>query len=345
MNTFKSSVALLLFAIFRSHSLSAQSQLLSVPVDVQFLNRGNEAVEGQFSVKTGQILMKNEAGAETISSLGRLIGSKGADFTGSAEIILGAPVVVFARREVELPSELRSKNQTFRAVVRPDATIFVQSTRMPSSELSPSYERQVITGFTVSKLVSGSLSELGRFSFHENTFNQYLSEVWPISDAVLAITTRSSRHSRLSTLFMFDIKKRQIVGMREFSLLQYLPATSSVWIAQSVANCDNIEDVFAEAKLKAKVFQLFEGDEVSNDFRTLDGIDGDVARKAESVSHSKTSSSSMPLVSPKLLKHVPDAKLTSTPSVEPDSSTPWSAVAVLVVVAVGLLWLAFKNPK
>lgn len=345
MNTLKSSVALLLFALYGSHSLSGQTNLLSVPVDVQFLNRGNEPVEGQFSIKGGQIFMTNEAGAETPSSLGRLNGSKGAQFTGTVETILGAPVVVFARREVELPAELSSKSQTFRAVVRPDAVIFVQSTRIPSTELSPSYERQVITGFTISKLVGGSLSELGSFSFHENTFNQYLSEVWPISDAVLAITTRSSRHSRLSTLFMFDMTKRQLVGMREFSLLQYLPATSSVWIVQSVANCDNIEEVFAEAKRKAQVFQLFEGNEVSRNFRILDGIDGEVVRKTESVLASKLPNSSLPMVSPQSLEQAPDAKLTPTPTEQPASSTPWSIIVVLIVAAIGLLWLLLKNRK
>lgn len=42
----------------------------------------------------------------------------------------------------------------------------------------------------------------------------------------------------------------------------------------------------------------------------------------------------------------PEAKpTTSTPSEEPTSSTPWSIFVVLIVAAIGLLWLVLKNRK
>ena len=43
-------------------------------------------------------------------------------------------------------------------------------------------------------------------------------------------------------------------------------------------------------------------------------------------------------------KSAPDAK-PSPPIKEPTSSTPWSVVAVLIVAAIGLLWLLLKGRK
>lgn len=44
-------------------------------------------------------------------------------------------------------------------------------------------------------------------------------------------------------------------------------------------------------------------------------------------------------------KKTPEAKPASTQSEEPISSIPWSVVAVLIVAAIGLLWLLLKNRK
>jgi hypothetical protein len=52
-----------------------------------------------------------------------------------------------------------------------------------------------------------------------------------------------------------------------------------------------------------------------------------------------------PVVQPPTPK-APEAKpTTSTPSEEPTSSTPWSIIVVLIVAAVGLLWLLLKGRK
>jgi hypothetical protein len=47
-----------------------------------------------------------------------------------------------------------------------------------------------------------------------------------------------------------------------------------------------------------------------------------------------------------LPKHPSEAKpTTSTPSGEPASSMPWSIIVVLIVAAIGLLWLLLKGRK
>lgn len=48
---------------------------------------------------------------------------------------------------------------------------------------------------------------------------------------------------------------------------------------------------------------------------------------------------------PSPVPKVPEAKPAPTPSEEPTSSTPWSVVAVLIVAAIGLLWLLLKGRK
>lgn len=340
MKIYRSQVAVLLFVGFLNSISSAQIAPLSVPFEVQFLNRGSSPVEGQFLIRAGQVFETGAAGNEKPSTLGPLSGPKAAAFTGAVETILGAPVVVLTRQEVIVPVGLQNAKATLRAVVKPTSILFVQETRT----LAPT--KQVTTEFSVSQLVNDSFTTLGRFSFHENTYNQYLSEVWVISDEVLAIVTKSSRHARLNTLFIFDTRRRQLVGMREFSLLQYLPSSSSVWIAQSVANCDNIEEVFAEVRSKAQVFQLFDDKGISRDFQALDGVDGDVAKQAESGSTNDAASASLRIESPQPVKQAAEAKLTRpAPSEEPASSTPWSIVAVLIVAACGLLWLLLKGRK
>jgi hypothetical protein len=52
-----------------------------------------------------------------------------------------------------------------------------------------------------------------------------------------------------------------------------------------------------------------------------------------------------PSVQSTALKKAPEAKPTSTPSEEPTSSTPWSIIVVLIVAAIGLLWLVLKKRK
>lgn len=52
-----------------------------------------------------------------------------------------------------------------------------------------------------------------------------------------------------------------------------------------------------------------------------------------------------PLVQSQTSEKEPEAKLTSTQSDEPTSSTPWSVVTVLIVAAFGLLWLLLKGRK
>ena len=50
-----------------------------------------------------------------------------------------------------------------------------------------------------------------------------------------------------------------------------------------------------------------------------------------------------PVVQPQAPKKALEAKPTSSPSEEPASSTPWSVIVILIVAALGLLWLVLKR--
>jgi|694.fasta_scaffold76427_2 hypothetical protein len=66
------------------------------------------------------------------------------------------------------------------------------------------------------------------------------------------------------------------------------------------------------------------------------------AKDAASDSKKATTTS----LEPPAPKKAPEAKpTTSTPSEDPTSSTQWSIIAVLIVAALGLLWLQVKNRK
>lgn len=68
------------------------------------------------------------------------------------------------------------------------------------------------------------------------------------------------------------------------------------------------------------------------------------APPSSSLDYSKSTNSTSPINEP-APKKAPEAKPASTPSDEPASSTPWSIIVVLIVAAIGLLWLLVKNRK
>lgn len=63
---------------------------------------------------------------------------------------------------------------------------------------------------------------------------------------------------------------------------------------------------------------------------------------SESSSNEQKSRTTKPSPEP---KKAPEATPASTPSEEPGSSTPWSIIVVLIVAAIGLLWLLLKRRK
>ncbi|MEI6655573.1 MAG: hypothetical protein WCP45_12460 [Verrucomicrobiota bacterium] len=76
-------------------------------------------------------------------------------------------------------------------------------------------------------------------------------------------------------------------------------------------------------------------------------MQGDSSPKANPSAATNTTSPQVPaLVQPSAPKRVIEAKPSSvTPSEKPTSSTPWAGVAVLIVAAIGLLWLLLKKRK
>ena len=76
-------------------------------------------------------------------------------------------------------------------------------------------------------------------------------------------------------------------------------------------------------------------------------MQGDSSPKANPSAATNTTSPQVPaLVQPSAPKRVTEAKPSSvTPSEKPTSSTPWAGLAVLIVAAIGLLWLLLKKRK
>jgi hypothetical protein len=68
-------------------------------------------------------------------------------------------------------------------------------------------------------------------------------------------------------------------------------------------------------------------------------------QKTKSSTASQSGSPDIKQSQPPAAKQAPEAKPAPIPSEEPTSSTPWSIIVVLVVAAIGLLWLLVKNRK
>jgi hypothetical protein len=73
-------------------------------------------------------------------------------------------------------------------------------------------------------------------------------------------------------LFLFDLERKTVVGMREFSKIQYLPGCRSFWMMRSVANCDNINEMLDVAKRNAAVFPIYTDGVISDAFKDTAGI-------------------------------------------------------------------------
>jgi hypothetical protein len=73
---------------------------------------------------------------------------------------------------------------------------------------------------------------------------------------------------------------------------------------------------------------------------------GVVQSSSASSSEQTTGNQPPPVVKPEAPKKAPESRPAApTPSEEPASSTPWSIIVVLIVAAIGLLWLLLKGRK
>lgn len=267
-------LAAFVLATLGSRDIGAQTNSLSIPSDVRFLNLTSKPTEGTFEVRSGRIFAQAAGGEFKPWPLAELKSEKTIAYDGKAVSIMGAPAVILSKDNENIPSALVNTKATLRAARQSGRVIFVQ-------EIRTSDEGLVTTTFIVSQQTPEKLSELGRFSFLENTFNQYLSEIWPVNSDTLSIATRSSRFPFYNTLFLFDMRRGQVVGMREFSSLQYLPSINAFWMAQPVVNSDNIEEMLADAKRKAAVFRIFKDGHIADDWKPVYGIDGSVIKSAD----------------------------------------------------------------
>lgn len=241
---------------------------LELPANVIFLDVPPNAIEGRFVLNAGKVNLESVANKRVEANLPVITKEPLASYRGEGRYILGAPAVVLGERTIEIPESLADPGATIRGSLVGDAAVLVKEKR----ETDPSEAGRVITSFSVYLAKNGKAEPLQTFSFDDNIYNQYLDQVWPVDRRTLAIVTKSSRHAAISTLFLFDRERKAVVGMREFSKFQYLPERQSFWMMQSVANCDNLNEVLDAAKKNAAVFPIYTGGAISEAFKDITGI-------------------------------------------------------------------------
>src|SRR2546421_1466021 len=259
------SIAVLIFAC---SAIRGEPAALELPAKVTFLDVPPTAIEGRFILKGGRVYIESARNKMVEAKVPKMTTEPLASYQGEGVYVLGAPAVVFGKRKVEVPESLADRGVTVRGSLAEDGTVFVKEKRA----IDPSNAGRVVTSFSVYRAKGSEVQPLHMFSFKDNAYNQYLDQVWPLDARTLAIVTHSSRHPAISTLFLFDLERKAVVGMREFSKFQYLPERGSFWMMQSVANCDNMNDVLNEAKKNAAVFPIYTDGAISDAFKDLAGI-------------------------------------------------------------------------
>lgn len=254
--------------IFVCSALHAESASLEMPAKVTFLDVPANAIEGRFILKAGKVYLESAGSKMVEAKIPVMTAEPLANYQGDGVYILGAPAVVSGTRTIEVPESLADGGATVRGSLMEDGIVFVNEKRATD----PSAAGRVVTSFSVYRAKGTDIQPLGTFSFADNVYNQYLDQVWPIDRRTLAIVTHSSRHPAISTLFLFDLERKSVVGMREFSKFQYLPRRGSFWMMQSVANCENINEVLDAAKKNAVVFPIYTDGVISDAFKDVAGI-------------------------------------------------------------------------
>jgi len=248
--------------------LCGEAASLELPAQVTFLDVAPNAVEGRFVLKGGRVYVEGADGKTVEGKVTPITEGPLATYQGQGVYVLGAPAVVFGTRTVDVPDSVADERATVRGSLLEDGVVFVREKRVADS----SNGAQVVTSFSVYRAKGSEVQPLQTFSFRDNVYNQYLDQVWPLDRRLLAIVTRSSRHQAISTLFLFDLERLAVVGMREFSRFQYLPERRSFWMMQSVANCENMDQMLDIAKERAVVVPIYTANAISEGFKDVAGI-------------------------------------------------------------------------
>ena len=313
------------------------------PTSVVFLDAPPNRVEGRFELKQGRLYREsNETFVAMDASISTPASLSQSDGVGT--YILGAPAIVSATKQIDVPTSLEASGGTIAAAGTKDWVTLVHETRTPK----PAEPQTIVTTLTVFKVIGDQTEKLSSFSFKDNLYNQYLSEVWPIDDSTLGIVTRSSRHSGIKTLFLFDIRAHKLEGMLEFSRLQFIPGSKSLWFASSVPNCDNLDEMLSAAKRGGRIIPVFENGAINNALRPMNDMDMDIdieqkVPRSNQQGNVENSAKGPPTVLPANLQTAAPKLAATSISEDAASSAPWLVWAVMIFPATGLLWLLLKR--
>jgi hypothetical protein len=254
------------FLAQRGEAQELAESTVKYPTDVVFLSVPTGAkvklADGGFQISQGgQFIPLNLSEAQKETSA-----------QSEARFILGSPALITKVGSIDVSSINENNKRATEAALVDGKVIAVVEKRV---QLFPS--RSVETHFMVFRH-DGGFEKLSEFKLVENPYNLYLDQAYALGKDLVAIILRSSRHPYVNAIVMFDTSKSQAIGYREFSDMQYLPRTNSIWIAQSVPNCDNLAEAVADAHQQASVFPIFKGGKLNSAFcetAELEAVPGD----------------------------------------------------------------------
>ena len=129
------------------------------------------------------------------------------------------------------------------------------------------------TAVDIHLIQSDSILNLIHFEIKENIYNEHVSSSAQISPDILAVTTSSSRHPFINTLYIIDVPNKKILGAVGFGRIRYLSSQKSFRITQQVPNCKNLEEVLLYNELHPSFLSVENGKTSSPEWQScLDNI-------------------------------------------------------------------------
>ncbi len=331
------------FLCFAWSHLKVNAGTVEYPTSVVFLNAPPNQLEGRFELRQGKLYRESD-GAFIPMDASISVPASLSQTDGVGKYILGAPAIVRETKNVNVPTSLEASGGTFAASETKDGVTLVHETRTPK----PGELQTTVTTLTVFKVAGQDAEKLSSFSFKDNLYNQYLSEVWPIDVATLGIVTRSSRHSGIKTLFLFDLRERRLEGMLEFSRLHFIPNSKSLWFASSVPNCKNLDEMLNEARQAGRIIPLFESGMINKALKPMDDMDLD---REQNTLHSNNTPQNTPVDAtptnpPQVTQPNAPKPVTQTTLLPQPESNSWLVWLFIVIAATGsAVWVFSRKSK
>lgn len=212
---------------------------------------------GDFKISEGKVFWDENKKSEKLPDNNSPASKK---YNGDGLYIMGAPAVVLERSMLDIGNMPGTDPGISRGAKMGGDVVVVSNSRVLTQR------ENAISCYRVFLKMGDHLKIVVSFDLKDNIYNEYLAGVFPIDDKIVAIISASSRHPFINTLYLIDIKQGNVVGVKGFGKIQYVPENQSFRIAAQVPNSKNAEDVIKDNVNNQVTIPLYKNGGVSEEF-------------------------------------------------------------------------------